>query len=174
MSLYLSFTDQRDNQTYRTVKIGDLVWMAQNLNYEIDNSWYYKNPYELPNEKYGRLYTWDSALKACPNGWHLPSLDEWKLLMDAAGGKSIAGKKLKSKSGWNNVNGTDEFGFSALPGGYRQEVDDFSSEGSYGFWWSATENGDSCAYRLGMSSEDGIGEQSYSKNSGNSVRCVQD
>jgi uncharacterized protein (TIGR02145 family) len=129
-------------------------------------------------EKYGRLYDWAEAMGSnyggihssfnfseknlddtehkgiCPKGWHLPSRSEWYELQDYAG-KFTAEieKKLKAKSGWKN-NGTDDYGFSALPGGWRScfsvfaldgdsvekiECMEFSSLGKIGFWWSSTE-----------------------------------
>lgn len=121
-----SFTDPRDGQTYRTVKIGNQVWMAENLNYRTDDSYCYDD--EPANcRKYGRLYTWKAALNACPSGWHLPSYEEFETLFAAVGGKGVAGKALKSTSGWyNNDNGTDVYGFSALPAGVRDTNGDFS------------------------------------------------
>jgi len=109
--------------------------------------------------KYGRLYNWATAMGinasyndsewngsdvkhqgVCPTGWHLPSNDEWDVLVDYAGGRETAGKKLKSKSGWyDNGNGTNEYGFSALPGGYGCSVGYFNTAGYDGYWWSATE-----------------------------------
>jgi len=110
-----TFTDERDGQTYRTVRMPDgKVWMAQNLNYkpESGNSWCY-NDDESMGEKYGRLYDWKTAKKVSPKGWHLPSRKEWNDLISAADGE-VAGMRLKSKSGWNkDRNGTDDFGFSA-------------------------------------------------------------
>jgi len=136
----LFFTDPRDGKKYRTVKIGNKIWMAENLNYETGNSWCYGNN-ESNNRKYSRLYDWNTAMKACPAGWHLPTNDDWRDLIQAIGGENAAGKKLKSKTGWNNNgNGTDEFGFSALPGGYRR-IDGYIYEiNDSGVWWSATED----------------------------------
>ncbi len=116
-----TYTDPRDGQTYRTVKIGDQVWMAENLNYEAKGSRCYGND-PANAKKYGRLYNRKTAMKVCPPGWHLPSDKEWDVLIEFVGGKEVAGKNLKSKSGWNNYegingNGKDTYGFSALPGG---------------------------------------------------------
>jgi uncharacterized protein (TIGR02145 family) len=74
-------------------------------------------------------------------GWRLPSTQEWEILVTTAGGSSVAGKKLKATSGWNyNGNGTDDYNFSALPGGYRFIDGSFRNVGSYGYWWTVTMN----------------------------------
>ena len=118
-----TLTDLRDGQTYRTVTIGDQVWMAENLNYDYDSwqhhSYCYRNDEEYCN-KYGRLYQALAAIAACPNGWHLPDSLEFVALIEAVGGEDVAREKLKSTSDWpDGENGTDEFGFAALPTGYR-------------------------------------------------------
>jgi len=96
-----SFTDARDKKTYKTVIIGTQTWMAQNLDYGGKNDDIGKCPGEKAEncKKYGTLYTWKEAKEVCPAGWHLPTMDEWKTLVNFAGGAKIAGKKLKSKSG---------------------------------------------------------------------------
>jgi uncharacterized protein (TIGR02145 family) len=171
------FTDLRDGQKYRTVKMPDgKIWMAENLNYETDNSWCYDNA-DSNCTKYGRLYTWDDAMDACPTGWHLPSRSEWNNLESAVG--SNAGKKLKSKTGWNSGgNGTDDYGFSALPGGFRGYLDhggSFVYAGSDGKWWSATESDGSYAYNRNMYyNYDRVYEGNLYKSDGYSVRCVSD
>jgi uncharacterized protein (TIGR02145 family) len=134
-----TFKDSRDGKTYKTVKVGGKTWMAENLNFAADGSKCYEN--NAGNcEKYGRLYTWEAAKKACPAGWHLPSDAEWTALTDAVGGGSVAGTKLKSNSGWaNNGNGTDEYGFAALPGGDGNSDGNFNDAGNIGYWWSSTE-----------------------------------
>jgi uncharacterized protein (TIGR02145 family) len=113
-----SFTDPRDKKTYKTVKIGTQTLMAENLDYGGKNG-NIGSCYDEKAEnckKYGRLYNWETAKEACPKNWHLPSDAEWSTLTDFIG--DGAGAKLKAASGWdNNGNGTDAYGFSALPGG---------------------------------------------------------
>lgn len=173
---YGELMDNRDGQTYKTVKIGDQWWMAENLNYETDSSFCYKDSDEYC-EKYGRLYTWDAVVDVCPDGWHLPSKAEWEMLITAVGGQATAGKMLKSTSGGK---GTDAFGFSALPAGYRVKGGGYLYEGAHTFFRSSTvssteiNNGPYSAfldfnvdYAAGMSSDD------YN-NYGFSVRCLKD
>ncbi|MDR2582573.1 MAG: hypothetical protein LBC75_03740 [Fibromonadaceae bacterium] len=97
-----SFTDARDKKTYKTVTIGTQTWMAQNLDYGGKNDDIGACPGKKAEncKKYGTLYTWKEAKEVCPAGWHLPTMDEWKILVKFAGGAEIAGKKLKSKSEW--------------------------------------------------------------------------
>jgi uncharacterized protein (TIGR02145 family) len=170
---YGTLTDSRDGKSYKTIKIGDQTWMAENLNYQTaDNSWCYDN--NTSNcAKYGRLYTWDAAMSTCPSDWHLPTRQEWGSLVTAVGEQ--AGRKLKV-SDWG---GKNEFGFSALPGGYRNTNGNFLALGSYGYWWTATERDASSAVcrdmytglvGVGGGSESGA----VSKSLGYSVRCVQD
>ena len=169
-----SMTDERDGQTYKTVKIGDQTWMAENLNYEIAGSFCYGD--DTSNcTKYGRLYYWSSALNACPNGWHLPSQMEWNSLMNEVGGSSSAGKFLKSKNGWlDNGNGLDGYSFSALPAG-EVHNGSYSSKEQCAFFWSSTENSNDLAYALYLYSEYDIANVGlYGKNWGESVRCLKD
>jgi len=135
-----AFVDERDNVKYGMKKIGGQVWMRENLMYEADGSKCYEDDRGKCNE-YGRLYNWEAAKKACPAGWHLPSDAEWTALENYAGGRPTAGKALKSAHGWNkDGNGTDEYGFSALPGGIGYGGGGFHEAGKYGSWWSATEH----------------------------------
>jgi len=123
------------------VTIGSQKWMGKNLDRATANSKCYANSADSC-AKYGRLYTWSDAKTACPSGWHLPTDDEWQTLVDYAGGDTVAGGKLKSTSGWyNNGNGTNAFGFSALPGGLGgYSGGGFGNAGDIGIWWSATKN----------------------------------
>ncbi len=134
-------TDARDGKTYKTIGIGTQTWMAENLNYTPDtgNSWCYNNDANNCNT-YGRLYDWNTAMKACPSGWHLPSDGEWTTLTDFLG--SNAGGKMKSTSGlWTspNTGATNASGWSGLPGGHLGFGGFFSFLGSLGYWWSSAE-----------------------------------
>jgi len=171
-----TFTDTRDGQTYKTVKIGTQTWMARNINYQTKSgSWCYKNSADSCN-KYGRLYDWNTVKTVCPKGWKLPSNEEWNGLVATVGGEEIAGNKLKSKSGWNeNGNGTDNYGFSALPGGTRYFDGYFGYAGYNGFWWTATEYSDGYAYyRFMIYYFDSVFEYNIVKSDGFSARCVAD
>jgi uncharacterized protein (TIGR02145 family) len=170
-----TFTDTRDGKIYKTVKMPDgKTWMAENLNIKTDGSWCYDNK-ESNCDRYGRLYNWYAAMRACPSGWHLPTRREWNDLVKSSGGKK-AGKALKSSSGWNNRgNGTDKYGFSALPGGYRYSGGSFDNTGGLGYWWTATRHGGGYAYcRDIYYGYDDVNEHSYRKGHVFSVRCVGD
>jgi uncharacterized protein (TIGR02145 family) len=169
-----TFKDGRDGQTYKWVKIGNQTWMAQNLNYATSSgSWCYDNNTSNCNT-YGRLYDWNTAMNACPSGWHLPTRDEWIRLVATAGGSSDAGLFLKAKTGWNNHrNGTDDYGFSALPGGSYYSGSFFNA-GNYGYWWSASENNASEAHNRDMSyNYADVNADSNIKSDGFSVRCLR-
>jgi uncharacterized protein (TIGR02145 family) len=169
-----AFSDSGDKQ-YAGVKIGKQTWMARNLNIETGNSWCYGDN-SVHCGKYGRLYDWETARNACPSGWHLPSKEEWKTLVERAGGTKVGGKKLKAAYGWDDDgNGKDAYKFLALPGGYRKSDDDFSGAGGNGRWWTATEHGADNAYNRSMYyNSDFVDEYSDSKGMGFSVRCVKD
>jgi uncharacterized protein (TIGR02145 family)/uncharacterized repeat protein (TIGR02543 family) len=162
----------------KKVIIGTQTWMAENLNIPTADSWCYDNE-PVNCAKYGRLYRWDAAKSACPAGWHLPNRAEWDALVSAVG--FLAGIKLKSSIGWTYYDdsyiGTDDYGFSALPGGYRNSGIFFYDVGNRGLWWTATEDNASRAYIRGMDYDYGAGEVysgSYTKGSALSVRCVRD
>jgi len=168
-------------KTYKTVKIGTQIWMAENLNYAGPNGdigRYYDND-PANGEKYGRLYTWEEAMKVCPEGWRLPSREEWRTLVGFAGGIGhpflIAGKKLKAKSGWNkNGNGTDDYGFSALPGGFGYLDDSFYEVGDRGNWWSSESFSNDAYYWIMSYNYDSANGSGNEKSLLFSVRCIQD
>jgi uncharacterized protein (TIGR02145 family) len=107
-------------------------------------------------------------------GWRLPTREDWDNLVTYAGGTSAAGKKLKSKTGWYENTGTDDFGFSALPGGYRlYSAGSFGYVGDGGYWWSATESGSDHASNRNMDfNNDFVFQLSNGQSDGLSVRCV--
>ena len=138
-------TYNRDSISYKLVKIGNQVWMAENFAYKSTTGcWAYDND-ENNVSAYGYLYTLETAISICPDGWHVPSLAEWNELIDYLGGTSLAGNKMKEADGthWNsddygNKEITNSSGFTALPGGnYDDAFSTFNYKGLYGFWWSA-------------------------------------
>jgi len=170
-----TFTDVRDGRNYKWVKIGAQVWMAENLNYAENGSVCYDKQ-ESNCGKYGRLYKWATARSVCPDGWHIPSDGEWTTLTDFAGGLSSVGAKLKATNGWDRGgNGTDDYGFAALPGGSGYSNGSFRNAGYYGYWWSASESSINYAYgRLITYSNEsarwGYGNKPFLF----SVRCLKD
>jgi uncharacterized protein (TIGR02145 family) len=179
------------SQTYKTVVIGGQTWMAANLNYATSRGSLCYDDDTSNCAKYGRLYNWTTARTVCPDGWRLPDEADWITLAKSAdkeNGALGAAKKLKSKSGWvgnridgSSANGTDNYGFSALPGGGRLVIgiccNNFLYSGAggyYGYWWMATEYDSESAYRLGMAGlYDNVGKSAVRKESGYSVRCVK-
>ena len=182
---YGTLTDTRDGKTYKTVTIGDQTWMAENLNYADSvktpslkgKSWCYDGVAGYC-EKYGRLYTWAAAKTVCPEGWHLPSYDEWNTLFTAVGGSSTAGAKLKSQTGWaayDGITNEDSFGFSALPAGLRSLNGLCNYEGNSAFFWSSTEYGSYDAYHMYLYYYRDYATLGYNaKDLEKSVRCVKD
>jgi uncharacterized protein (TIGR02145 family) len=182
-----TFTDPRDSKTYKWVKIGSQIWMAENLDYAVGyGSAKYGN-------SYGRMYNWETSKEVCPSGWHLPSDAEWKQLEKTIGvsasqinedfrscDNDAAGLKLKSKNGWEfyvqNGNGIDTYGFNALPGGYYQPADNkFMLYGVTAYFWTSTSSNDSEAFfRELRSLNNCIDRMSDPKVLGMYVRCVRD
>ena len=229
---YGTLTDERDGKSYKTVQIGSQTWMAENLNYykssdrSLDNgrAVCYDN-LDSNCDKYGRLYTWSAAMDTartecgykaktcnpktlppqgiCPDGWHLPTNDDWNQLFIAVGekgtdskwstrllgiGQNIGGKMLKSTTDdWirsnnmgecsDDVLGRDAFGFSALPSGERADNKFFSNLKSRALFWSATEDerDNASAHIVYMDwAESKIGHMVWPKNMSYSIRCVKD
>ena len=194
--VYGEMTDPRDGMVYKTTTIGGQVWMAENLNYfdiegassSIKNDWcYWDKPENC--ESAGRLYTWKVAQRICPEGWRLPSNEDWTALLTAVGADSLneilwkGSSKLKSMSGWeNDGSGTDDFGFTALPAGMKfttSTQDGFTYHGCSSLMWAATEAdggaADSLAYHMYLDcSNDNAIVNTVRKVNGLSVRCVKE
>ena len=174
-----TYTDPRDGRQYKTVSIGTQTWMAENLAYKSDNGCYVYENIESNLASFGYLYTWETANKVCPAGWHLSSQKDWKTLSTFLGGETIAADKLKESGTihWQKPvsQTTNESGFTAIPGGYRNENGDFYVLGYNGWWWCSDERDTEKAYHVliyGHTKEVTI---SYIKKSnGFSVRCVKD
>jgi uncharacterized protein (TIGR02145 family) len=169
-------TDGTDGSC-KTVTIDNRMWLAENLNYPASSgSWCYADDISNCNT-YGRLYTYDAAKAACQSiGWRLPDTADWNRLVAAAGGQETAGRMLKSTRGWyNNSNGTNETGFSALPGGDRGVDASFNHAGKDGYWWTVTERNSGTAYYRSMESwTNFVGEYYNTKPDGYSARCVKE
>ncbi len=126
-----------DGKVYKIVKIGKQIWMAENLAYKTGTGSKAYNSNQRNVSVYGEEYSWESAIKACPSGWHLPTDDEWYTLIVYLGGRDVAGGKLKSTSIWTrpNTGATNSSGFTALPifrqGEYGTTIDE------YGIWWGS-------------------------------------
>jgi len=181
-----TFKDPRDGQEYKTVTYAlgegslyssEITIMAENLNYEMEGSYVYQDD-EGYRDKLGLLYTWEAAMKGCPDGWHLPSDDEWDQIINTLGGAQTAGKVMKSKGGWSYTgNGTNESGFNGLPGGYRDPDGVYHFVGDNGFWWSSTEMARSSqhAYKVGLDFHgDRVNRTDFNKGGAISCRCVLD
>ena len=190
-----------DGNVYKTVKIGNQWWMAENLKVTK-----YKDGSAIPNvtkgtlwnglttgaycnydnkesnvATYGRLYNWYAINTGnlCPTGWHVPTDAEWTTLTDYLGGTSVAGGKLKETgtTHWNspNTGATNETGFTALPGGSSANYGTFYLIGYFGNWWCATEYGTSYAWYRDVSYNGSSVYRNFSgKQDGFSVRCLLD
>ena len=188
-----TFTDSRDSKTYKWVRIGGKVWMAENLNFGASGSKCYGNDPDKCAD-YGRLYTWDAAMSACPSGLHLPSNAEWDELYAAAEDSGAcsddscptAGKHLKAKTGWKGCpacsgsfssEAEDTYGFSALPGGLGNG-DWFDYASNSGSWWSSSEHENVSLERAYSRLMHYNRESAYREDNIKvlllSVRCVQD
>lgn len=171
---YGEFLDTRDNTMYKTVTIGSQTWMAQHLNFEPTFHFCFNCA------KYGTLYTWIEATTICPSGWHLPSDAEFSVLMDAVGGTSVAGTKLKSQTGWDaEGNGLDEFGFAILPAGEAEITGDIDQPTRRCGLWSSDGSLDENGYGSGHYWKFTFDSSSTTRDSNYndyhySVRCLKD
>ncbi len=175
------FTDKRDNQKYKVVKVGDQVWLAQNLAYNMGNgiSPCYQYDCSAEDHSYGRFYTWIDAQKACPDGWHLPSKGEIGALTAFVGGDEKAVKSLKAKETWTKGAGTDDFGFALLAAGSWNGKNagissNYSDRGQFAFVWSGDEYVEGAQAYVVMVNADKWDVTYHKKDMGFSVRCVVD
>lgn len=198
---YGTYTDPRDGNVYKTVKIGTQTWFAENLRYAgnipqvaskeewlkiyynktSQPAWVYYNNDPNYNSVYGKLYNWYAVNTGslCPQGWHIPTFEEWKYLRDFLGGYLVGGGKMKSQTGWNapNQGATNESGFSGLPGGERYFNSNaaFYGLGKYGFWWSSSTRDDRDAYSFSLYYTDSNPYLVYyEKVRAQSCRCIKD
>ena len=174
---FITMRDLRDDMVYKVVRIGGQVWMAENLKTGTGNDGTLitmRCDTSVDPDfcaRYGGLYTWEDAKKACPTGWHLPSEDEWRgMVKEIDAENKVAGKKLKSK----NWNGSDDYGFTALPAGYW-DGDEYYGLGDVTSFWGSTESSSSSAFAVTLRSDLDEAILGYlDRHKSASVRCVQD
>ena len=186
-----TFTDNRDGKTYQWVRIGNQIWMAENLRYtgtdiqHITDSinWQNNSAYDAwsyydndPNNDV--LYQWEAAKIACPAGWHLPDINEWNELIQFVENEGYSGevaKALKSTSSWNTGNGTDAFGFNAKASGYRTPSGLFNFKGYFANWWTSSFPANYNANTIRFQDFDmNVEQSSYVRSYGLCIRCIKD
>jgi len=195
-----------DGNVYKTVIIGEQEWMAENLKVEHyrngdvilwvqdDKKWHntirdaccysvldVDNNVVDTGKFFGILYNWwavDDQRGLAPEGWHIPSWDEWVVITDYLGGEKVAGIKMKSNSGWGlDGNGTNESGFTGLSAGLRDYDGSFGLNGYYAIFWTTTvyktDHIFAITFNLNYDNESTSGDVK-NKRTGVSVRCVKD
>ena len=188
------------NKDLGIIRIGKQAWAIANLNVNTfrngdtipeaktneewvaagesgKSAWCYYNNDTTVGRKFGRLYNWyavNDPRELAPEGWSLASDADWSELAYSLGGPEAAGGKLKSTFGWTNgSNGSNESGFTGMPGGYRIENGIFKNSGSIGTWWSTTESKSASAVDFYLAQRSSLGMSSNSKARGESVRCLR-
>ena len=185
------FFDDRDSKEYTWIKIGEQIWMGKNLNYNSPASDRCFDNNAENCKLYGKLYTWARAQKVCPEGWHLPSDEEWKKLELNLGmnqsESDVIGRRGTSEGGilkeasshyWQspNTGATDERGFKALPGGFQNNEGSFVGIQEFGYFWTSTENNRSTAWSRVLSHDKAniLRYNQFQKKNSFSVRCLRD
>ena len=194
-----------DGNSYKTVYIGTQQWMGENLKTSkyndgtpipnvtdnkawkenIIGAWSYPNGDANNNSKYGKLYNWyvtnpnvNGNKNVCPTGWHVPSDNEWSILIDYLGGDSVAGGKMKeagTNNWWNTSNATNSSLFTGLPTGHRNDDGNFGNFGTDGYWWSTTETFIDSAWSRGLTRFfNNIYKYNGVKKIGLGLRCLKD
>lgn len=194
-----------DGNTYKTISIGSQCWMVENLKttrfndgtniLEIKdiNDWHdnfhdndksaawcvYQNNSALSNN-YGKLYNWYAVKsgKLAPKGWHIPTDEEWTILINHLGGEDSAGAKMKSTTGWiasPGITNTNSSGFSAVAAGFRNNLGDFNWAGTNTFFWSSTPDENNSAWIRQFARNNQLAFRNQADNyNGLSVRCIKD
>ena len=169
-----------NGQKYRTVKIGDQEWMAENMNAVVDGSTCYRDS-SIYCDMYGRLYSWDAAMKVCPEGWRLPDTTDWSILFKSVGGKATAATHLKATTSWTkngDGNGDDAFGFSAFAAGGSDTGSDvkYAGKGIDAAFWTSEVKNSYDAWGVGMYWADSHPKIEVHPLASNrrSVRCIKE
>jgi uncharacterized protein (TIGR02145 family) len=192
-----------DGNEYKTVKIGEQIWISENLNVskfrngdlipeiksneewlkygkEKQPAWCYYN--NEPKEKMGKLYNWyavNDPRGLAPEGWHVATIEEWTVLFDIIGKEEESPRKLKNTTGWESQGiefkkPTNEFGFSALPAGSRDCFMSANFMEGMARWWSSNNTSEDEANFIILMKSNSLAGISYVKGMGCSVRCIKD
>lgn len=179
-----SFIDNRDGKSYATITIDQETWMAENLDYtycdtsgtELPSSFCYDS-LTVGLHKYGQYYNWDAAMVVCPRGWHLPSPDEYGLLLAYVGGEKTAARYLKSTNSWLDHEGSDDYGFSAMATGNFYNLNNkIQSEGASSYLWTneGYQKIKATALYMHLDGDNAYLFDGILKVSMNPVRCIKD
>ncbi len=195
--------DLRDGQQYGKVRIGEQVWMTENLKAKVFRNgdsileartvtewlnaanaglpaWSYFGNLSSNGDKFGCLYNWfavNDSRGLAPNGWHIPDDSEWWELTEHLGGNNVAAVKMKSSDGWLlEGNGDNSSGFNAKPGSFRAYDGNFyGGLGALAFWWSASAYSENQAWQRFVDYSSPVVDRNVNyKSSGFAVRCVED
>jgi uncharacterized protein (TIGR02145 family) len=171
-----SIVDQRDGKSYLVAEIGNQIWMAQNLDFEIQGSWCYENKPENC-QKFGRLYTYTAAMVACPAGWHLPTDEDWIQLEKHLG---MPDSDLLKENAWRGTNQAEKLvsdstlAFFLLYGGYRNPPSNYNILNHHAFFWTSSTKHGSAYFRQMYDGSKQIFRRTRPHNWAFSVRCVKD
>jgi len=172
-----SFTDTRDDKVYLTVKIDDQVWMSENLAFKTESGCFVYDNIKDYAETHGYLYTWEAATEACPDGWHLPNVQDFWYLSNYLGGDEVSGGKLKATgtTSWKgpNTGSTNSSGFTALSSG---RSGDKANEyiGDMTFFWTSIDDDDVTSWCGALySTKAELSLFPTEKSDGYSVRCLK-
>lgn len=198
-----SYTDPRDGRVYSTITVANQTWFAKNLSYDGDFTaisgiadlawagiWNNGNPTEEAawttvngqlatlETRTGKLYNWYcvNSGQLCPEGWHVPSLEEWQQFIDNFGGNTIAGSHMKAKPSWASIpSGDNSSGFTAHAAGIKDSLGHYDGYPFYSMWWTTEENDNYYAMARSMTyNSSAVGLQPVNKTFGLSCRCVKD
>lgn len=166
--------DARDGKSYKTVKINNQVWMAENLNFKIEGT-VCPGGADENCATLGRFYTWEDAQTACPEGWHLPADAEWDTLIEATGDVNNAAKALRAKTTWKESDvGVDQYGFAILPTGFKSATSSDCSPMFDASFWALEEYSSTSGWGRFVDGDYSVKRRNFDKKSARSVRCIQD
>lgn len=184
---YGSLVDERDGEIYCTVKIGSQTWMAENLRYvsvggvaDDDSGSFAYGEVEKNIGKFGRLYTWEAAMQVAPEGWRIPTDEDWDELCRylSGAGDMLAGTMLKTADFWEErygvASGSDSVGFAAVPSGGRYSMGYFYDLNTHAYFWtSSSMNHEYAKYRSISCRSGKIGSDYTYKTDAFAIRCVK-